>query len=62
MGLPDDYKLPTNYNDAYGLMGDGVAVSVVQFLAHWLIEPLMNVKTTSYRIPAHGVAQLAPQS
>ena len=24
MGLPDSYKLPANYNDAYGLMGDGV--------------------------------------
>ena len=24
MGLPDDYVLPENYNDAYGLMADGV--------------------------------------
>ena len=28
MGLPDDYQLPSNYNDAYGLMGDGVAVAL----------------------------------
>jgi DNA (cytosine-5)-methyltransferase 1 len=28
MGLPDTYKLPTNYNEAYHLVGDGVAVPV----------------------------------
>jgi hypothetical protein len=26
MGLPDEYKLPANVNEALGLMGDGVAV------------------------------------
>ena len=31
MGLSDDYVLPSNYNDAYGLMGDGVVVPVVRF-------------------------------
>ena len=29
MGLRDDYELPTNYNEAYHLTGDGVAVPVV---------------------------------
>jgi site-specific DNA-cytosine methylase len=24
MGLSEDYQLPSNYNDAYDLMGDGV--------------------------------------
>ena len=33
MGLPDTYKLPNNYKEAYGLMGDGVAVPVVRHLA-----------------------------
>src|SRR5690606_7385865 len=33
MGLPDSYKLPEKYNDAYHLCGDGVAVPVVRFLA-----------------------------
>lgn len=32
MGMDDGYRLPANYNDAYGLMGDGVVVPVVR---HW---------------------------
>ncbi|MEC7028042.1 MAG: DNA cytosine methyltransferase, partial [Pseudomonadota bacterium] len=39
MGLPDSYKLPERYNDAYHLCGDGVAVSVVRFLAETVFEP-----------------------
>ena len=42
MGLPDSYHLPENYNDAYHLMGDGVAVPVVRHLAHYLLEPLLD--------------------
>lgn len=42
MGLPDDYVLPKNYNEAYHLTGDGVAVPVVRHLAQYLIEPLLN--------------------
>ena len=42
MGLPDDYKLPTIYNDAYHLMGDGVVVPVVRHLAEHLLEPLLG--------------------
>ncbi|MBB1093103.1 DNA cytosine methyltransferase [Rhodopseudomonas palustris] len=41
MGLPDSYALPTNYNEAYHLTGDGVAVPVVRFLADSLFEPLL---------------------
>jgi DNA (cytosine-5)-methyltransferase 1 len=41
MGLPDSYKLPANYNDAYHLAGDGVVVPVVRFLAAHLLEPLL---------------------
>jgi len=40
MGLPDDYVLPKNYNDAYHLVGDGVAVPVVRFLSENLLTPL----------------------
>ena len=36
MGLPDTYKLPRQYNDAYALCGDGVVVPVVRYLAHFL--------------------------
>ena len=41
MGLPDEYKLPKNYNEAYHLTGDGVAVPVVRHLAQHIIEPLL---------------------
>lgn len=41
MGLPDDYRLPSAYNEAYHLVGDGVAVPVVRFLTDRLLEPLL---------------------
>jgi DNA (cytosine-5)-methyltransferase 1 len=41
MGLPDDYQLPDNDNDAYGLVGDGVVVPVVRHLAEHILEPLL---------------------
>lgn len=46
MGLEDFYQLPINYNDAYHLAGDGVAVPVVRHLSKHLIEPLLkaNIK------------------
>lgn len=40
MGLPEEYELPKNYNEAYHLTGDGVVVPVVRFLAENLFEPL----------------------
>ncbi len=42
MGLPDDYRLPSRYNEAYHLTGDGVVVPVVRHLAHYIIEPLVG--------------------
>ncbi|MDP2129529.1 MAG: DNA cytosine methyltransferase [Erythrobacter sp.] len=42
MGLPDSYRLPPAYNEAYHLMGDGVAVAVVDYLARNLFEPLLE--------------------
>ncbi len=41
MGLPDDYRLPHNYNAAYHLAGDGVVVPVVSFIADNLVTPLL---------------------
>ena len=41
MGLPDGYALPSNYNEAYHLTGDGVVVPVVRHLARRLLEPLV---------------------
>jgi DNA (cytosine-5)-methyltransferase 1 len=42
MGLDKDYKLPRNYNEAYHLTGDGVAVPVVRHLAEHIFEPLLG--------------------
>lgn len=44
MGLPETYKLSKNYNEAYHLVGDGVVVPVVRFLAAHLLEPLLASK------------------
>ena len=44
MGLDDSYVLPARYNEAYHLTGDGVAVPVVRWLAHQIIEPAMENK------------------
>lgn len=41
MGLPEKYKLPENYNEAYHLAGDGVAVPVVRYLAANILEPIL---------------------
>lgn len=42
MGLPEDYELPDNYNEAYHLAGDGVAVPVVRHIAENILEPLLE--------------------
>ena len=41
MGLPDSYKLPARYNDAYHIAGDGLVVPVVRYLADAVIEPIL---------------------
>ena len=41
MGLPEDYRLPENHNEAYHLTGDGVVVPVVRHLAQHILEPLI---------------------
>jgi len=42
MGLPDEYKLPKSYNEAYHLLGDGLVVPVVRHLAENLLEPILK--------------------
>ena len=49
MGLPDTYLLPKNYNEAYHLAGDGVAVPVVRFLAEHVLEPLLAYAVATER-------------
>lgn len=44
MGLPPSYINPTNYNDAYRVAGDGVAVPVVEFLDKHLFSRLLAAK------------------
>jgi DNA (cytosine-5)-methyltransferase 1 len=41
MGLPEKYKLPEKYNEAYHLTGDGVAVPVVRFIVEHILEPAL---------------------
>lgn len=41
MGLPDEYELPHNYNEAYHLTGDGVVVPVVRHLAAQVLERVL---------------------
>ena len=52
MGLPDSYELPTNYNEAYHLTGDGVAVPVVRHLARHIFEPLLATSVSAARAAA----------
>ena len=52
MGLPDSYRLPSNYNEAYGLMGDGVAVPVVRHLAEHILQSVLQARVA--RILADG--------
>jgi DNA (cytosine-5)-methyltransferase 1 len=40
MGVTDSYVLPDSYNEAYHLMGDGLAVPVVSWLEANLLHPL----------------------
>lgn len=42
MGLPDEYQLSHNYNEAYHLTGDGVVVPAVRHLAAHVFEPILN--------------------
>lgn len=45
MGLPERYTLPERYNDAYHLIGDGVAVPAVRHLSERLFTRLLDVST-----------------
>jgi DNA (cytosine-5)-methyltransferase 1 len=46
MGVPEDYPLPSNYNEAYHLLGDGLVVPVVAWLGKHLLCPLAFSKTS----------------
>jgi len=42
MGLAEDYQLPDRYNDAYHLLGDGVAVPVVRHIREHLLDAVLT--------------------
>ena len=52
MGLPDSYRMPRRYNEAYHLAGDGVCVNVVRFLSSALLEPLAYAENQKLLIAA----------
>jgi DNA (cytosine-5)-methyltransferase 1 len=52
MGLPDTYKLPDTYNEAYHLTGDGVVVPVVRHLVSKIVEPIVLSQEKSSRVAA----------
>ncbi|MBO9546134.1 DNA cytosine methyltransferase [Caulobacter sp.] len=47
MGLPDSYLLPGSQTAGLQVIGDGVAVPAVRWLAQTLLEPLLDSKTAS---------------
>jgi hypothetical protein len=50
MGLADTYRLPSDYLQAYDVMGDAVVVPVVRHLAEHVLEPI--VQATALRTAA----------
>ncbi len=47
MGVPDSYKLPSKFTEAYHLMGDGLVVPVVAWIEKQLLAPLMGIEVTA---------------
>jgi len=45
MGLAEDYVLPNRYNDAYHLLGDGVAVPVVRHIRQHLLDSVLKANS-----------------
>lgn len=56
MGLKDTYSLPSRYNDAYHLAGDGVVVPVVAHLAKSIITPVVEAIRAATVTPSKTVA------
>ncbi len=42
MGVPESYKLPQGYNEAYHLMGDGIVVPAVSWIEQNLLSPILG--------------------
>lgn len=52
MGLDDSYVLPENYNQAYHLVGDGVVVPVVRFIADNILETVLAASVAAEKVAA----------
>ncbi|XHO77656.1 hypothetical protein BCC0238_007250 (plasmid) [Burkholderia gladioli] len=52
MGLAQEYVLPDVYHRAFKVIGDGVVVPVVRFLADRLLEPIAAEKHHSVDLAA----------
>jgi DNA (cytosine-5)-methyltransferase 1 len=52
MGLPDDYRLPEKYNEAYHLAGDGVVVPAVRFLSVKLLQAMLATEQAEELVAA----------
>ena len=52
MGLRDSYILPKSYNEGYHLMGDGVAVPVVRYIARHIFEPIIKCNESTTELKA----------
>ena len=57
MGLPEDYRLPANMNEALAIAGDGVVVSVVRFLAGHILQPVLHASARS-AVTDHSLSSL----
>lgn len=42
MGVPESYKLPERYNDAYHVFGDGLVVPAVSWIERHLLRPIQD--------------------
>ena len=58
MGVPEWYELPKKYNDAYHLMGDGLAVPAVSWVERHLLRPLAEAASGLRPSNTKGDAQL----
>ena len=63
MGVPDSFRLPSKYNDAYRAIGDGVAVPVVRWLSDRLLIHLARLCRDSRvdtRVKDYGALNRTP--
>jgi DNA (cytosine-5)-methyltransferase 1 len=66
MGIPEDYVLPANENEALSLCGDGVVVPVVRHIAEHIVEPILarvtDTPTATERAKPRQPAEISTSS